>query len=702
MVRKSHPRKAKAKTVPLEEEGEHQQQQIHASANNDEEEKKLEDLKLVASLTDWTNCERKFGKLFYEKFGLNLEQQMEVYENNKQELKEFVRNIFGDKKALKTPKTSKKPASVILDQINFCRQLNFESDEDTEDSNMVEENTIVHVPSPTHQQLQEENVHVPVSIHQHREEAQQQDEQGTSTQNVPQQRAPTQYDEVTAGVDDVDVVMATPELNNATQIISRANVAIPVSSAIDNNLQVHQTTPHFPAPATPSTTPKSVVPSTPQSPPVRKMGGTPSFIGIKPLSNSMRKLALAKSIEKSGHRPMHLPPIVPDLSAMRDPKAAGTSISTPKQALNNTFQKQQKLKQLDEKAVMANKMREDQLKEKAERAKKEREERQKLVEKNKRRQEQQRLEMEEHARTKEAQMKKFAEEQKRQQHLQAQQAQAAASPFRSPAAKKPMTRNQTAQKAAAALLTVNNNKAGNSSKAPTAAAPKQAKKPVNTSKTAAAAISTKAKVKEFVDETPPTLTMEAVGTSSKSNNNSQQNGGGDPHRKKRTMDQENEPPLGPMPPSPPISPILSKDDHGGGFDPSIEEIDEGEEEEDSVYDMTKEKVHLPSTEENYNVDDLSSGDETDNDENPRKTVPRWAQAKGLERQVRAIRRLVTVDQLERYFGRIRQPEINDLFKGYRTQQRQRRASSATWNSPMSDPTPGVGHFQHQFQSSSSG
>jgi len=41
--------------------------------------------------------------------------------------------------------------------------------------------------------------------------------------------------------------------------------------------------------------------------------------------------------------------------------------------------------------------------------------------------------------------------------------------------------------------------------------------------------------------------------------------------------------------------------------------------------MTKEKVHLPSTEENYNVDDLSSGDETDNDENPRKTVPRWAQ-----------------------------------------------------------------------------
>ena len=43
-----------------------------------------------------------------------------------------------------------------------------------------------------------------------------------------------------------------------------------------------------------------------------------------------------------------------------------------------------------------------------------------------------------------------------------------------------------------------------------------------------------------------------------------------------------------------------------------------------MYDMTKEKVFLPSTENNYNVDDLSSGDETDNDEQPRKIVPKWA------------------------------------------------------------------------------
>jgi hypothetical protein len=43
--------------------------------------------------------------------------------------------------------------------------------------------------------------------------------------------------------------------------------------------------------------------------------------------------------------------------------------------------------------------------------------------------------------------------------------------------------------------------------------------------------------------------------------------------------------------------------------------------------LTKEKVFLPSTEDNYNVDDLSSADETDNDEKPRKTVPKWAKSK---------------------------------------------------------------------------
>ena len=37
----------------------------------------------------------------------------------------------------------------------------------------------------------------------------------------------------------------------------------------------------------------------------------------------------------------------------------------------------------------------------------------------------------------------------------------------------------------------------------------------------------------------------------------------------------------------------------------------------------------PSSMENYNIEDLSSGDETDDDQKPRKAVPPWAQKAAL-------------------------------------------------------------------------
>ena len=54
---------------------------------------------------------------------------------------------------------------------------------------------------------------------------------------------------------------------------------------------------------------------------------------------------------------------------------------------------------------------------------------------------------------------------------------------------------------------------------------------------------------------------------------------------------------------------------------------------DETYNITKEKVPLPSTEDDYNINDLSSADETDDDQRPRKTVPSWAQSNILDFEI---------------------------------------------------------------------
>jgi len=92
----------------------------------------------------------------------------------------------------------------------------------------------------------------------------------------------------------------------------------------------------------------------------------------------------------------------------------------------------------------------------------------------------------------------------------------------------------------------------------------------------------------------------------------------------------------------------------------------------SNYEMTEEKVYLPSTEENYNVDDLSSNDETDDEENPRKTVPPWA--KGVNMTVKVLASLVSQDQIQRHFGVIEGPSVENLFKDQKKHKR-RVASS---------------------------
>ncbi|KAL3079886.1 hypothetical protein niasHS_014168 [Heterodera schachtii] len=119
----------------------------------------------------------------------------------------------------------------------------------------------------------------------------------------------------------------------------------------------------------------------------------------------------------------------------------------------------------------------------------------------------------------------------------------------------------------------------------------------------------------------------------------------------------------------------------------------------SAYDMTKEKIPLPSTMDNYNVDDLSSNDETDPEDSPKKTIPKWAQKEHLAQQLNGLQRIDVLEKVEKYFGRIQQPALIDFFKQSKKKYTKRRSSSAVWDSPMSDPTPGFGRFQ-KFQKSS--
>jgi len=101
----------------------------------------------------------------------------------------------------------------------------------------------------------------------------------------------------------------------------------------------------------------------------------------------------------------------------------------------------------------------------------------------------------------------------------------------------------------------------------------------------------------------------------------------------------------------------------------------------SAYEMTEEKIFLPSTEENYNVDDLSSNDETDDEEHPRKTVPSWAQSVGVTMKV--LSTIVSEEQVQHHFGQIAPPTVESLFKSVKRYKR--RVSDNSDDSLMWEP-----------------
>ncbi|EYC22884.1 hypothetical protein Y032_0016g3004 [Ancylostoma ceylanicum] len=114
------------------------------------------------------------------------------------------------------------------------------------------------------------------------------------------------------------------------------------------------------------------------------------------------------------------------------------------------------------------------------------------------------------------------------------------------------------------------------------------------------------------------------------------------------------------------------------------------------YEITPDKKHKPATENDYNIEDLSSGDETDQEDAPRKKVPSWAEGLRFRRAVERMTRKLRDGEFDPdiYFGEIMAPDLGLIFGT--TKRYPRRGSSGIWESPIGKPRPGVGAFQHRL------
>lgn len=101
--------------------------------------------------------------------------------------------------------------------------------------------------------------------------------------------------------------------------------------------------------------------------------------------------------------------------------------------------------------------------------------------------------------------------------------------------------------------------------------------------------------------------------------------------------------------------------------------------------MTPDKVFQPATEDDYNVNDLSSGDETDNEDNPRKRIPKWAEHENLRRDVQRLFKSVSKDAVNAHFGVLRPPRLGELFNGFGKKYDSVANETTAWDSPIANP-----------------
>merc|ERR1719334_1926279 len=102
----------------------------------------------------------------------------------------------------------------------------------------------------------------------------------------------------------------------------------------------------------------------------------------------------------------------------------------------------------------------------------------------------------------------------------------------------------------------------------------------------------------------------------------------------------------------------------------------------SSYDITPARHELPTpppqTEDNYGVADLRSDSDTDDEDNPKKQVPKWAE--GTQLRTALLKQCYMGPDLDQIFFTIEMPDLTMMFD----QQRKRfhkRTSSACWETP---------------------
>ncbi|VDN40686.1 unnamed protein product [Gongylonema pulchrum] len=107
-------------------------------------------------------------------------------------------------------------------------------------------------------------------------------------------------------------------------------------------------------------------------------------------------------------------------------------------------------------------------------------------------------------------------------------------------------------------------------------------------------------------------------------------------------------------------------------------------------DVSRASDSLKSTSNNYNINDLSSQDETDDETQPRKPIPLWAQDETLKQALvkQILHPCIDVDT---FFGPVQPPNLTAIFSRDCSRYT-KRSSSAQWTSPMSNPRPGRSRY----------